>query len=68
LNLVDQFGQLQISTTIDAASASLGASAGTTAAGAARTYQKALKEILTAINDDEQIVLGSAQLERHRIT
>jgi WD40 repeat protein len=57
-NLVAPNGQLQISALISAANASLGANANTTAGSAARTYQEALKDVLDAINNNQQIVLA----------
>jgi hypothetical protein len=57
-NLVDQYGNVQISALLSAANASLGANANTTASSAVRTYQEALKDVLDAINNNQSIVLA----------
>ena len=57
-NLVDKYGQVQISALIGAANASLGVNANTTAPSAARTYLEALKDTLNAINNNQTIILA----------
>jgi hypothetical protein len=54
--LVRRF-RIGVSALLSAANASLGSNANTTAPGAARTYQEALKDVLDAVNNGQSIVL-----------